>query len=486
MKFLRILTFIFFSFFSFFSFFWSFSFYFCFNPIFFGAEKWAKINFVLTFFLWSSILLLIFSLSKISFKTIKKVFLYLIILNFLIITIFYQKIMHFSPALILISSVFLNFLFLLISFFIAFYFKFLSEPKILYSLILVGFFLVWNNLLYFFLPKEILKKEQILLAPLSFLLLIIFEGLTIFIPFLDTGIFLSEISIAVIFFGLCFLIFSISESYLKLLTLSISFVFLIFSFFFLKLLFEERKRKENIERILKEEMELAEAKDQFILSIQHHLRTPLGPVRGYLERILEGTYGKEENPIIREKLVEIKKSIDNLYSLVESLLDLQELRLKKGKLNLEDCQIENLIESVVEECLPLAQEKGLYLKYEKVNLPKVKVDKKRIKEAIWNLIDNAIKYTRKGGVTISTKVENGKLKIQISDTGIGMEKEEIEKFLEGKIFERGREAKKMYGPGRGIGLALAVEFVKTHGGKILAKSEGFGKGTTFVIELPIK
>jgi signal transduction histidine kinase len=67
-----------------------------------------------------------------------------------------------------------------------------------------------------------------------------------------------------------------------------------------------------------------------------------------------------------------------------------------------------------------------------------------------------------------------------------MEKEEIERFLEGKIFERGKEAKKMYGPGRGIGLALAVEFVKAHGGRILAKSEGFGKGSTFWIELPIK
>jgi signal transduction histidine kinase len=141
---------------------------------------------------------------------------------------------------------------------------------------------------------------------------------------------------------------------------------------------------------------------------------------------------------------------------------------------------------VVEELLPSAQEKGLYLKYEKTKLPTIKVDKKRIREAIWNLVDNAIKYTRGGGVKISTKIEGGKLKIEVADTGIGMEKEEIESFLEGKIFERGREAKKMYGPGRGIGLALAIEFVKAHGGKILAKSEGFGKGSTFWIELPIK
>jgi signal transduction histidine kinase len=336
------------------------------------------------------------------------------------------------------------------------------------------------------LPGEFLKKEHLLMGPISSLFLIFFEGLTTSIPFLEVRIFLNEILMLAIFEILFFLIFSISESYLKALIIAIFFLFLIFSLYFMKILFEESKRRREMERILKEERELAEAKDQFILAIQHHLRTPLGPVKGYLERILEGIYGREENPMIREKLVEIKKLVDGLYSLIEALLDIQELKLKKEKLNLEDCQIENLIESVVEELFPFAQEKGLYLNYEKVKLPTIKVDKKRIREAIWNLVDNAIKYTRSGGVKISTKIDNGKLKIVVSDTGIGMEKEEIEKFLEGKIFERGKEAKKMYGPGRGIGLALAVEFVKAHGGRILAKSEGFGKGSTFWIELPIK
>lgn len=324
------------------------------------------------------------------------------------------------------------------------------------------------------------------MGPVSSLLLIFFEGLTVFTPYLETEIFLSEILMGLIVGALFLLLFSISQFRLQILVWAIFFLFLIFSLYFMKILFEESKRRKEIERILKEERNLAEAKDQFILSIQHHLRTPLGPIRGYLERILDGTYGKEENPVIKEKLIEIKKLVDGLYSLVEALLDIQELKLKKEKLNLENCQIENLIESVVEELLPFAQERGLYLKYEKARLPTIKADKKRIREAIWNLVDNAIKYTRSGGVKISTKIEGGKLKIEVADTGIGMEKEEIERFLEGKIFERGSEAKKMYGPGRGIGLALAVEFVKAHGGKILAKSEGFGKGSTFWIELPIK
>ena len=211
----------------------------------------------------------------------------------------------------------------------------------------------------------------------------------------------------------------------------------------------------------------------------------MGPIRGYLERITQGYYGREENPVIKERLIKIKQLTDHLYSLIEKLLDIQELKTGKKLLNLEECQIEYLIEEVVQELKPYAQEKGIYLKYEKTKLPKTRVDKKRIREAIWNLADNAIRYTREGGVTISTTTKENKIKIKISDTGVGMEKEEIEYFLQGRIFERGEEARKMYGPGRGIGLALTIEFIKAHRGKILAESKGFGKGTTFWIELPV-
>jgi signal transduction histidine kinase len=483
MKFLKNLSFIFFSISSLF---WSFSFYFCLNPVFLSIDQWAKINFIISFLFFGSILFLIFSLSEVSLKTKKRFFIGWAIFSILSLFIFYFKMKGVPPSLILISSFFLIFLFWLFSFFTGYYLKIFENLRVLYSLILVGIFLIWNGFFYFFFPKDLLKKEHLLMGPLSSLFLIFFEGLTISIPFLEARIFLNEILMLIIFGTLFFLFFSISEVHLQILISVIFFSFLIFSLYFMKILFEEAKRRKEMEKILKEERELTEAKDQFILAIQHHLRTPLGPVRGYLERILDGTYGKEENPVIKEKLVEIKKLVDGLYSLVETLLDIQELKLKKEKLNLEECQIENLIESVVEELLPSAQEKGIYLKYEKTKLPTIKVDKKRIREAIWNLVDNAIKYTRSGGVKISTKIEDGKLKIEVADTGIGMEKEEIERFLEGKIFERGREAKKMYGPGRGIGLALAVEFVKAHGGRILAKSEGFGKGSTFWIELPVK
>jgi len=267
-------------------------------------------------------------------------------------------------------------------------------------------------------------------------------------------------------------------------------LFFILGHYLIKKTGEESRKKEEAEKLIEEWKKLAEAKDQFLLSLQHHLRTPLTPFKIYLERILDGTYGREENPVIREKLIEMKQSINSLYSLIESLLDVQELKIGREILDPADCRIKELIRSVIEELKPQAEERGLYLVFEQNKETKeitIKTDKKRTREALWNLVDNAIKYTKKGGVTIKVKTEGMHLlKIIVADTGIGMAKEEIESFLRGELFSRGKEAKKLFGPGRGIGLTIAAEFIKAQGGRIGAESGGSGKGTTFWIELPIK
>jgi signal transduction histidine kinase len=295
-------------------------------------------------------------------------------------------------------------------------------------------------------------------------------------------------------------IFTASTFLWKIVNGIIFVLFCIFGYLLIKGVYKEIERKKKAEAIAKRERELriraeklakeaqrlAEAKDQFILSIQHHLRTPLTPVMGYLSMILEGIYGEEKNPKIKEKLITMQKSVKILHKLMEDLLDVTQLRVGKKILNLEEVKVEDIIEDVIEELKPHAKEKGLYIRFTKKILPRMKLDKMRIREVIWNLLDNAIKYTQKGGIEVDTESKNSILKIKIKDTGIGMTKEEIENFLKGTLFERGKEAKKAWGPGRGIGLAIAVEFVKAHGGKIIAQSEGRGKGTTFIVELPIK
>jgi len=356
----------------------------------------------------------------------------------------------------------------------------------IYFLIVLGIFIVFNVIFYFLIVNNFLNEKQIFLGPILSFLLIVWSIFTLKSSFFEIKFFLTQIGIVIFLALFSFLFTSLTDNFSKILTFFSLLLFLILAWQFEKNIFFETKRKKEIEKILKEQKELLEAKEQFILSIQHHLRTPLGPIREYLNRILQGFYGNLDNPVIKKRLVEVKKLADDVYYLVEQLIEIQRYKTKRDSIKLEKCQIEEIIESVVNELLSSAQEKGLYLEYEKIPLPSLEIDRKKIKEAIFNLVDNAIKYTRTGGVKIKTKIENKKLKIEISDTGIGMEKEEIEKFLKGTLFERGIEAKKMYGSGKGIGLSLAIQFVEAHGGKIFAKSEGFGKGTTFWIELPLK
>ena len=427
---------------------WSVSLYFYNNPVLFDVFEWLKITVSLTIIIIFELFYFIIAISNVSLKKFKipliisSIFGIAIILALFLNDSFTIKsyLMAFHPQ----SAIFLLLLFIYAALGAAILFEkslkssLISHSRAIYTLVGFGVFIIAITVLYVFLPLIAGLREYFWLGPV---------------------------------FALIFLLFFILGYYL------------------IKKFQEESAKRKKAEKLVEEWEKLTRAKDQFLLSLQHHLRTPLTPIKGYLEKILEGTYGREENPVIKEKLIEMKKLADTLYSLIESLLDIQELRMGKKVLNLEDCQIENLIEGIIEELKPQAEQKGLYLKYEPLTRtggrgPKMKLDKKRIGEAIWNLIDNAIKYTNRGGVTIRLKIKDQKLNIGVADTGIGMEKKEIDYFLQGKLFERSEEAKKLYGPGRGIGLSIVIEFIKAHGGKIWAESEGWGKGTTFWIELP--
>jgi signal transduction histidine kinase len=141
---------------------------------------------------------------------------------------------------------------------------------------------------------------------------------------------------------------------------------------------------------------------------------------------------------------------------------------------------------VVEELGIKAKEKNLYLKYEspKIPLPEISIDKAKIRQAILNIVDNAIKYTQQGGITVKTQITNSKLQIAVADTGVGMEKKEIENLFE--IMRRGRAGVQFWTEGAGLGLYIAKKFLEMHRGRIWAESKGKDKGSTFYIELPVK
>ena len=240
----------------------------------------------------------------------------------------------------------------------------------------------------------------------------------------------------------------------------------------------ERKAHQELKR-------LDEAKNQFIMASQHHLRTPLTSMMGYLELLLEGTYGKVP-PKIKETLLKFQASTKRLIRVVNEFLDISQFQLgKKVVLLRPNVDIRPILEELKEELYFEAKARGIFLKFQgEKKLPRVKADPEKLKVALFNLVDNAIKYTRKGGITVKCQSTDSKLQITIKDTGVGIPKEDL-KHLFTRLFERGKEAKKIHGTGRGIGLYIASHIIEAHKGRIWAESEGPGKGSTFYVELPV-
>ncbi|MDP2926751.1 MAG: HAMP domain-containing sensor histidine kinase, partial [bacterium] len=146
--------------------------------------------------------------------------------------------------------------------------------------------------------------------------------------------------------------------------------------------------------------------------------------------------------------------------------------------------IEEIIMGAIDDLKITAEKKKLYLKFEKPTepLPKIMLDKDKMRQAILNLVDNAIKYTQKGGIAIEAQILDSRCRILIRDTGEGMNEEELTKIFES--FSRGTVGTKAYTEGVGLGLYIARRFVEMHRGRVWAESEGRNKGSTFYIELP--
>ncbi|OGZ63887.1 MAG: hypothetical protein A3A98_01205 [Candidatus Staskawiczbacteria bacterium RIFCSPLOWO2_01_FULL_40_39] len=248
--------------------------------------------------------------------------------------------------------------------------------------------------------------------------------------------------------------------------------------------YEITKKAYAVEKQAKEELEqLDKIKDQFLAQTQHDLRTPLTSIMGYSDLLLGGTFGK-----LSKKTTEIIQKIqlltNGMIKKANNFLDLAQFQLGKSAVELKpDVPVLSILEEIKTELEFKAQSKGVSLDLEK---PKqelmINADREKLKAALFNIVDNSIKYTPKGGVTI--KIENHtSVKIIISDTGIGISRERVGTIFE-TMFDRSEQAKKT-ATGIGVGLYLSTQIIKAHQGKVWAESEGEGKGSTFYIELPL-
>jgi two-component system phosphate regulon sensor histidine kinase PhoR len=233
------------------------------------------------------------------------------------------------------------------------------------------------------------------------------------------------------------------------------------------------------QRDITRQKELDRLKDNFVSDVSHELRTPTANISLYLELLEHAS--KEKTP---KYLKVIKEQSQLLSKLVEDILDLSRLKMGKAKkIEFAPVDINSLTEQVIVAHLPLADASGLNLQFTPCpELPPVRGEKNQLARVVTNLVSNAIHYTFVGSVAVSTCHENGGVCLKVSDTGIGIDPDDL-----GHIFERfyrGNQVRQSEIHGTGLGLAIVKEIVDLHDGVITLSSE-VGKGTTFRVYLPI-
>ena len=234
----------------------------------------------------------------------------------------------------------------------------------------------------------------------------------------------------------------------------------------------------------KEQLEKAmRIKSDFTSMVSHELRTPLGPIKEGVSIILDGLTG-EINKEQRDLLTTVKRSADRLNRLVSNVLDFQKLESGMMPFSMEKNDISEVVNEIYNTMELVTKQKGIDLTVElEPGLPKIKFDRDKITQVFTNLVNNAIKFTDKGGIWIKAKKEGNTIHFIVQDTGPGIGKEDFSRIFQS--FQQLDLAKAKKVGGTGLGLAISKEIITRHNGKIWVESE-VGKGSSFHFLLPIE
>jgi signal transduction histidine kinase len=275
---------------------------------------------------------------------------------------------------------------------------------------------------------------------------------------------------------------------------------------------EEVKRKEELQ-IMADKLasandqlrKLDNAKTEFISIASHQLRTPITAIKGFASLLIEGTYG-ELSDNVKGATEKIYSSSERLVALIEDLLNVSRIESGRMQFAFERADVQKLIKELYDNFILIAKTKEFFLemKLPENPLPEIVMDYTKIRELVSNFVDNALKYTEKGGVVITAEMkengvvidENGfvipdkisefgkMIRITVKDTGIGIPKEEIPYLF--KKFSRGKDVSRLHVGGTGLGLYVGKAIAEAHHGQVWVESEGDGKGSSFIIEIPVE
>jgi len=246
---------------------------------------------------------------------------------------------------------------------------------------------------------------------------------------------------------------------------------------------KEVAQREELEVANERLKQLDQAKSDFISIASHQLRTPLTVIKGYISMIMDGNFGAITTTI-SDSLNKVYISNQRLINLVEDLLNIS--RIESGRLQvvMENKQLEDLVASVCDELEHSAEKKGLKFEFIKpaTKFPAVRMDEEKMRQVVMNLIDNSIKYTPKGSVTVSLKLQADNILFCVSDSGLGVRAEDMPNLF--KKFSRGTGMSLIHTEGTGLGLYVVKQIVKIHGGRTWIESAGEFKGSKFYFEMP--
>ena len=221
---------------------------------------------------------------------------------------------------------------------------------------------------------------------------------------------------------------------------------------------------------------------EFVSLASHQLRTPLTIMKGYLSMLLKGEFGALTNKKQEAAIASVYSANERLARLVDNLLNFTQL--EKKKINKTNFNFSLMIQEVITEMKSQAKWKNLTLQ---LVMPSkkiiIKADELMLRQVLINLLDNAIKYTKRGKVKVVVSSKNNQLLISVIDTGPGTEPKNLKKIFE--KFER-RKVQDANDEGFGLGLYACRIIIEAHNGKIWAETKGKGFGLKVNIEIPIK
>ena len=237
----------------------------------------------------------------------------------------------------------------------------------------------------------------------------------------------------------------------------------------------------HIQKRLEEIKEAERAKSEFFAKVSHDIRTPLNAIIGYSQMLSAGVDSAIER---KEYLDSISFSAETLLDLINDVLDLSKLEAGKMTFAAEPCDFGELVRKVLLSVAPRATSRSVELKSTVAGLPSVTLDVRHLRQILFNLIGNAVKFTEHGTVEVSARFdrtdgETGRLTFAVRDTGIGMSVED-----QAGIFQPFVQARNnVQQHGTGLGLAICKQLVEKMGGTIAVSSE-LGKGSVFTVEIP--